>query len=348
MQPSMLLASVSFRAQPHKREEILSAVDEMVERMRQAPGCGRCRLLVDTDDPNAFTLESEWQSAAAADAFFESREFQIFKGIRILLRDEPLIVARRDPIADDSSDSRCASRRSSPPASLRPPRVIPSFAMRLRSVLGFMPRMCAAPPRPFDPPPAVLSTFMMCRRSISRSVTDSPIGSRSSDRQPGVAERQRRAAREDHRALDHVLQLAHVARPVVGLQQTHDVGRNVVDALAQRAAEAIDQVADQRRNVAAPLAERRQRDRKHVQAVVEVAAEPAAAHLLGQVAIGRGDDRGRPLRPCAGCRAARPALPAARAAAAAAARAAARRSRRGRPCRGAPARSGRSGWCARR
>jgi quinol monooxygenase YgiN len=89
---TMLLASVSFRAQPHKRGEILSAVDEMVERMRHATGCGRCRLLVDTEDPNAFTLASEWHSAQAASVFFDSRDFQIFKGIRILLRDEPLIV----------------------------------------------------------------------------------------------------------------------------------------------------------------------------------------------------------------------------------------------------------------
>jgi len=88
----MILASVSFRAQPHKRAEILSAIDPAVERMRQAPGCGRCRLLVDTEDSNAFTLASEWQSMFAANAFFESRDFQIFKTIRILLRDEPLIV----------------------------------------------------------------------------------------------------------------------------------------------------------------------------------------------------------------------------------------------------------------
>jgi quinol monooxygenase YgiN len=88
----MLLASVSFRAQPHKRSEILSAIDDMVERMRQAPGCGRCRLLVDTEDPYTFTLASEWQTPDAADTFFESRDFQIFKGIRILLRDEPVIV----------------------------------------------------------------------------------------------------------------------------------------------------------------------------------------------------------------------------------------------------------------
>jgi len=90
--PGMLLASIGFRIQPHKRAEVLSAVDETVRRMRQASGCARSRLLEDTDDPNTFTVLSEWQSADTADSFFSSRDFQIFKGIRILLRDEPVIV----------------------------------------------------------------------------------------------------------------------------------------------------------------------------------------------------------------------------------------------------------------
>jgi|SRR5689334_11849205 quinol monooxygenase YgiN len=88
----MLLASVSFRAQPHKRGEVLSAVDETAERMRQAEGCQRVRLLVDNEDPNAFTLASEWDSFVAAETFFASREFQMFKGVRILLREEPVVV----------------------------------------------------------------------------------------------------------------------------------------------------------------------------------------------------------------------------------------------------------------
>lgn len=88
----MLLASLQFRLQPHKRGEVLSAVDEMIIRMRQAQGCTRTRLLSDSDDPNAFTVQSEWQSAATADAFFTSREFQWFRGLRMLLRDEPVIV----------------------------------------------------------------------------------------------------------------------------------------------------------------------------------------------------------------------------------------------------------------
>jgi quinol monooxygenase YgiN len=88
----MVLASLSFRAQPHKRSEVLSAIDDTADRMRRAPGCQRCRLLVDNDDANAFTLSSEWQSMPEAEAFVASREFQVLKGMRILLREEPAMV----------------------------------------------------------------------------------------------------------------------------------------------------------------------------------------------------------------------------------------------------------------
>jgi quinol monooxygenase YgiN len=88
----MLLASLRFRVQPHKRGEVLSAIDATIERMRKAHGCDRSRLMADADDPNTFAVFSEWQSGEAADRFFNSHEFQIFKGIRILLRDEPVIV----------------------------------------------------------------------------------------------------------------------------------------------------------------------------------------------------------------------------------------------------------------
>jgi hypothetical protein len=35
---------------------------------------------------------SEWHSADHADSFFNSRDFQMFKGIRILLRGEPFVM----------------------------------------------------------------------------------------------------------------------------------------------------------------------------------------------------------------------------------------------------------------
>ena len=98
----MVLASISFRARPHKRSEILSAVDDAVERMRQTAGCERCRLLVDTEDQNAFTVMSEWQTTGEADAYFNSREFRIFRGIRILSGKSPSSCSTRF-----NPDSRC-------------------------------------------------------------------------------------------------------------------------------------------------------------------------------------------------------------------------------------------------
>jgi quinol monooxygenase YgiN len=88
----MLLASISFRVRPYKRDEALSAVDALVERMRATNGCARGRILTDCEDQNLFVVASEWHDADAAEAFFESREFQIFKGVRILMREEPYIV----------------------------------------------------------------------------------------------------------------------------------------------------------------------------------------------------------------------------------------------------------------
>lgn len=88
----MVVAWIGFRAKPHKRPEILSAIDEMIDRMRTSSGCGRSRLVVDCEDPNAFTVLSEWQSTDAANAFLESRGFQLLRGIRMLLRGEPLVV----------------------------------------------------------------------------------------------------------------------------------------------------------------------------------------------------------------------------------------------------------------
>jgi quinol monooxygenase YgiN len=88
----MVIASISFRSQPYKRSEILSAVDDTVERMRRTDGCERCRLVVDAEDPNAFTIVSEWRVERDVEAFFSSRDFQIFRGARMLLRDDPVLV----------------------------------------------------------------------------------------------------------------------------------------------------------------------------------------------------------------------------------------------------------------
>ena len=67
------------------------------------------------------------------------------------------------------------------------------------------------------------------------------------------------------------------------------VGLDAAHVLLQPRVELLDEVLDQERDVARALAQRRQADRHHVQAVVEILAKGAGRDLLLQIAVGRGD-----------------------------------------------------------
>jgi quinol monooxygenase YgiN len=88
----MQMAFVTLRVHHRKRVEILSAIDELMRRMRDSPGCLSCRLLVDALDGGDLTLISEWDERRDVDAFLSSQDFQILRGMRILLREEPQAV----------------------------------------------------------------------------------------------------------------------------------------------------------------------------------------------------------------------------------------------------------------
>jgi quinol monooxygenase YgiN len=88
----MLIASLTFDVRTDKREELLSAVTQVLETMRWAAGCLGCRLLADCENPNLFVLTSEWDNRAYLDAHLESREFQILEGTSFLLRGGPALV----------------------------------------------------------------------------------------------------------------------------------------------------------------------------------------------------------------------------------------------------------------
>ena len=103
---------------------------------------------------------------------------------------------------------------------------MPSFFMRLRRVLGFIPRIVAAPRAPSTTPLVLFSTLMMCRRWTSSSDSGSMavndlsasgrrLGSHHYVVQDRAFEFEHRPLRQDGRALDDVLQLAHVAGPAV-------------------------------------------------------------------------------------------------------------------------------------
>ena len=98
------------------------------------------------------------------------------------------------------------------------------------------------------------------------------------------------AGGHDGGALNAVLQFADVARPVVFGHGLQGVGAKAGDAFTGRRAQAVGEVAGQRGNVFHTLAQGGQRDREHIQAVVQVFAKLFIGHGLQQIFVGGRND----------------------------------------------------------
>ena len=95
--------------------------------------------------------------------------------------------------------------------------------------------------------------------------------------------------RENHGSFDDVLEFADVARPAVAREPFQRVVRNGPHGLAEERAEVLEEVIAEQRDVVPPLPERRNREVHHVEAVVEVFAEPPVRDVLFEVSRCRGD-----------------------------------------------------------
>jgi len=159
---------------------------------------------------------------------------------------------------------------------------------------GFQPERAGGPARAFDAPGRrgenahnVVSFDRLqggfagarnCARRIGQA------------REAHVIDRHDPTRRQDDRPLNHILELANVSRPVMVLQHAHHRLRNRGHWLSQLRGKTLDEVRDQHRNVFGSFAQGRQRNRKHVQAIVEVSTEAVVADIVHQVAVCGGDD----------------------------------------------------------
>src|SRR6185436_17184045 len=110
---------------------------------------------------------------------------------------------------------------------------------------------------------------------------------RTAERQVQVARVDRVAFGENRRALDAVLQLAHVPRPGIAHQVLFRGRRQHQRPLVQVAAEFVDEVPRQRRNVGRTIAQRRNDDRKHRQPEIQILAVLPRRHGGLQVPVRR-------------------------------------------------------------
>src|SRR5580692_1058132 len=91
---------------------------------------------------------------------------------------------------------------------------------------------------------------------------------------------------EDQRVFDGIFQFANVSRPFVGFQQAERGGIEPGIGMAVHGAEALQKMGRQFRNVSAAFAQRRNDNRKHVEAEEKILAKTPGSDGLGQIRIG--------------------------------------------------------------
>ena len=100
-----------------------------------------------------------------------------------------------------------------------------------------------------------------------------------------------------------VLELAHVARPGVRRERGERAASSSTRRWRLRGARRSAKCSREQRDVLAALAQRRQRrPADHVEPVVQVLAEAPRLDLVGEVAVGRGDDARTSTRRASSCR----------------------------------------------
>src|SRR2546428_13774753 len=89
---------------------------------------------------------------------------------------------------------------------------------------------------------------------------------------------------------DHVLQLSHVARPLISCQDAPRPGRNPGDIAPVLACIFRNEMESERQDILRPFAQRRYRDGEHLQTVVKVLSQFPPGDAGAQVAVRGGDD----------------------------------------------------------
>ena len=149
--------------------------------------------------------------------------------------------------------------------------------------------MCVWLP-PFSSSAARMYSFSISSSGRTVPVVATGVGKRLADLLGQVLELHAAAARERDGALHGVLELAHVARPLVA-QQLIGGARGEAGDLALHAQRRVrEQHPRERQDVVAALAQRRHVQLDDLEPVVEVLAEGAARDAVGEVAVGGGHD----------------------------------------------------------
>ena len=94
----------------------------------------------------------------------------------------------------------------------------------------------------------------------------------------------------DHGPFYDILQLTNIAGPVVSHQPIDRLAADAFDPFSNPGRKLVHEKVDQQGNVIQPFAKRRQRQRKHIEPIIQILAEGSFANALEQITISRRDD----------------------------------------------------------
>src|ERR1700684_2768983 len=98
------------------------------------------------------------------------------------------------------------------------------------------------------------------------------------------------AVRQNGRALQHIAQFAHVARPLVCEQRVQSVVQQPGEPTAHGSCTIDKELFRKEGNIADAVAQRRQQDVKDLEAVEKILAKGGALHRLAEISFARRDD----------------------------------------------------------
>ena len=93
----MIVFSLSIRVPQSHRDDLLRSVGALLEPTRVLPGCLGCRLYIDIEKPDAFTLVEEWASQEELDRHLTSSACKTLVAAMELSAEPPAI--RFDTVA---------------------------------------------------------------------------------------------------------------------------------------------------------------------------------------------------------------------------------------------------------
>lgn len=87
----MVVSTLRIVTAPKSRAAVIRTLAVQMGPMRVQPGCLRCDLYRDVEDPGAITLVEEWESQAELDLRLRSEEYRIVLAAIELAQEQPVI-----------------------------------------------------------------------------------------------------------------------------------------------------------------------------------------------------------------------------------------------------------------